>query len=49
MYKKNLRFNFTRKDVKTLLDLATDYPVEMRDRVEKKIYAQMSKYQYLFE
>ncbi len=49
LYKKNLQFNFTRKDVKTLLDLATDYPVEMRDRVEKIIYAQMSKYQYLFE
>lgn len=48
LYNVNLKFKFSKKDVKDLLDKATIYSEEERDRVEKIIYAQMRKYRYLF-
>lgn len=48
LYKINLMFQFTKKDVTELLVNAETYPEEIRDRVEKIIFAQMRKYSYLF-
>lgn len=48
LYKCNLKFYFTKKDVSRLLQQASIYPEDQRKRVEKIIYAQMRKYQYLF-
>lgn len=49
VYHQNIKFWFTKKDVKKLLDAAGAYPEEIRNRVEKVLYLQMEKYQYLFE
>lgn len=49
LYGNNLKFNFTQKDVRKLIDIVTTYSQEEKDRVENIIYAQMRKYQYLFE
>ena len=48
LYKMNLKFEFTKKDVSDLLANAEIYPEEVRSRVEKIIFAQMRKYTYLF-
>ena len=48
LYKMNLKFRFTKKDVKELLANAEIYPEEIRNRVETIIFAQMRKYKYLF-
>lgn len=48
LYKRNLKFRFTKKDVTELLANATSYPEEIRSRVEKILSAQMRKYAYLF-
>ncbi len=48
LYKANLKFKFTKKDVKDLLANAGIYPEEIRNRVEQIIFAQMRKYAYLF-
>ncbi len=48
LYGEQLRFSFTKKDVKVLLDAATIYSKEVRKRVEDVIYMQMEKYGYLF-
>lgn len=48
LYKTNLKFNFTKKDVTELLKNAEIYPQEIRNRVETIIFAQMRKYSYLF-
>ena len=48
LYGAQIRFSFTKKDVKELLDGATIYPEEVRKRVEDVIYMQMEKYGYLF-
>ena len=48
LYGGQLRFSFTKKDVKELLDAATIYSKEVRKRVEDVIYLQMEKYGYLF-
>ena len=48
LFKTNLRFSFTKKDVKELLEQADIYSEKERERVEKIIYAQMRKYEYLF-
>lgn len=48
LYGNRLKFTFTKKNVKELLDAATIYPVEVRNRVENVIYMQMEKYGYLF-
>ena len=48
LYKMNLKFKFTKRDVSYLLANAEIYPEEVRSRVEKIIFAQMRKYTYLF-
>lgn len=48
LYGGQLKFSFTKKDVRELLDAATIYPEEVRKRVEDVIYMQMEKYGYLF-
>ena len=48
LYKINLKFQFTKNDVKELLEKAEEYPEEIRNRVEMIIFAQMRKYTYLF-
>lgn len=48
LYKENIKFRFTKKDVKDLLEHANEYAQEEKDRVEKIIYVQMKKYAYLF-
>lgn len=48
LYKTNLKFIFTKKDVTELLKNAEVYPKEIRNRVETIISAQMRKYSYLF-
>lgn len=48
LYKTNLKFQFTKKDVTELLADAEDYSDESRNRVEMIIFAQMRKYTYLF-
>ena len=48
LYKTNLKFQFTKKDVTELLADAKDYSDESRNRVEMIIFAQMRKYTYLF-
>ena len=49
LYKNNLKFTFTKSDVKVLLEKAENYSKEERERVETVIYEQMRKYTYLFE
>ena len=48
LYKENLKFCFTKKDVTELLANAEEYPEEIRNRIEKIIFEQMRKYTYLF-
>ena len=48
LYKANLKFQFTKKDVIELLEKAETYPEEIRNRVETIIFTQMRKYAYLF-
>ena len=48
LYKMNLKFSFTKKDVTELLANAEGYSEETRKRVETIIFAQMRKYRYLF-
>ena len=48
LYKANLKFQFTKKDVAELLEKAEAYSEEIRNRVETIIFAQMRKYAYLF-
>ena len=48
LYKGNLKFYFTKKDVQNLLKEADGYSEEILERVETILYQQMRKYQYLF-
>lgn len=48
LYRGNLKFHFTKKDVIELLANAEGYPEEIRKRVEMILFAQMRKYAYLF-
>ena len=48
LYKMNLRFQFTKKEVTELLVNAEIYSEEIRKRVEMIIFEQMRKYSYLF-
>lgn len=48
LFGEHLKFSFTQKDVKKLLDMAEIYSEDVRKRVEEIIYSQMRKYQYLF-
>lgn len=51
LYKENLKFNFTKKDVEKILNdgKVSIYPLEIRERVKTIIYDRMRKYSYLFE
>lgn len=49
LYRSNLELNFTRNDVKKLLETIENYPSEIVKRVETILYQQMRKYQYLFK
>lgn len=49
LYNQNLRFNFTKKDVRDIIDSAVCYSEEEKRRVEEILYMQMRKYTYLFE
>ena len=48
LYKGNLKFYFSKQDVKELLENVTEYSEEEKKRVETIIYEQMRKYKYLF-
>lgn len=48
-YGNNLKFMFTKKDVKELLENAKIYSKEEKNRIEIILYMQMRKYQYLFQ
>ena len=45
---ENLKFHFTEKNVRELLENVTEYSLEEKRRVETIIYMQMKKYSYLF-
>ena len=49
LYGGNMKFNFTEKDVRELLQNVTEYSEEEKRRVEAIICAQISKYRYLME
>ena len=48
LYGTNLKFSFSKKDVRQLLDQISIYSDIEKNRVESIIYAQMEKYKYLF-
>ena len=48
LYGQNMKFQFSKTDVKKLLEAVTEYKQEENDRVEAIIYEQMRKYRYLF-
>ena len=43
-----LKFKFTKSDVRNILKNEPYYPEDIKMRVEKIIYEQMRKYMYLF-
>ena len=45
---ENVKFYFTEKDVRELLECVTEYSTEEKNRVGSIIYMQMKKYGYLF-
>lgn len=51
LYGMNIEFNFTKKDIDTILDSneASNYPLEIRERVKTILFEQMRKYPYLFK
>ena len=48
LYGSNLKFYFSHKDVDLLLEQASEYSKEEKERVREIIYEQMRKYGYLF-
>lgn len=48
LYGNHIKFQFTKTDVRKLLENVTVYTQAEKDRVETILYAQMRKYQYLF-
>lgn len=48
LYGVNMKFGFTEKDVRELLEDVTEYSREEKGRVERIICAQIRKYSYLF-
>lgn len=48
LYGKNLKFYFTKGDIRKLLENTAIYPDKEKIRVETILYEQMRKYQYLF-
>lgn len=49
LYGENIKFNFTKKDVRELLENVKEYTKEEKNRVERIVCAQMNKYGYLFK
>ena len=49
LYGENIKFYFTQKDVRELLENVSMYTKEEKDRVERIVCAQMKKYGYLFK
>lgn len=49
LYGRNLRFDFTKKEVEELLKAATGYEGKICSRVETILYQQMGKYRYLWK
>ena len=49
VYGENIKFNFTQKDVRELLENVTEYTQVEKNRVERIVCAQMNKYGYLFK
>lgn len=49
LYGENIKFNFTQKDVRELLENVTEYTQVEKNRVERIVCAQMNKYGYLFK
>lgn len=49
LYGENIKFNFTQKDVRELLENVTEYTQVEKNRVERLVCAQMNKYGYLFK
>lgn len=49
LYGRNLRFQFTKKQVAELLKNAVEYEEEIRGRVASILYLQMDKYRYLWK
>lgn len=49
LYNVNIKFGFTEKDICELVDSATQYSDEIRERVRLILCAQMRKYSYLFK
>ena len=48
MFGTNLKFYFSKKDVRKLLETIAEYSVAEKNRVETIIYEQMRRYSYLF-
>lgn len=49
LYGTNLRFHFSTEDVGEILEKATEYSEEEKERVKQIVFAQMRKYEYLFK
>lgn len=49
LYGENVKFYFTQKDVRELLENVTEYTKKEKDRVERLVCAQINKYGYLFK
>ncbi len=49
LYGENIKFYFTKKDVRDLLENVTEYAKDEKDRVERIVCAQINKYGYLFK
>ena len=49
LYGCNLKFFFTKKDADQLLEQASGYSMEIRERVQTILHRQIDKYAYLFE
>lgn len=49
LFGQQIKFHFTKKDVDAILEDASLYDKEIRERVRTIIYQQMRKYAYLFE
>lgn len=48
LYGSNINFHFSQEDIRELLKEINTYSSDIKIRVEKILFAQMRKYQYLF-
>lgn len=49
LYGQHIRFNFSKTDVNSLINLDEHYSEDIKSRVENVIFEQMRKYTYLFD